>query len=69
MLCSTSGLLIIGSNVQKYSQVESYGMIRAYLENKGIPIGHFDTQIAAQYLARKLTVATNTKMKFLAVSP
>lgn len=44
-------------------------MIRAYLENKGIPIGHFDTQIAAQYLARNLTVATNTKMKFLAVSP
>ena len=27
---------------------EIYGMIRAYLENKGIPIGPFDTQIAAQ---------------------
>ncbi|MGP1512152.1 MAG: hypothetical protein ACTTIT_06500, partial [Treponema sp.] len=60
--CSASGLLIIGSNVQKYPQVESYGMIRAYLENKGIPIEHFDTQIAAQYLARKLTALTNLQI-------
>ena len=44
-------------------------MIRAYLKNKGIPIGHFDTQIAAQYLARNLTLATNNKLKLLTVSP
>ncbi|MGI5089493.1 type II toxin-antitoxin system VapC family toxin [Treponema vincentii] len=43
---------------------EIYGMIRAYLENKGIPIGPFDTQIAAQSLARNLTVVTNNTREF-----
>ena len=43
---------------------ETYGMIRAYLENKGIPIGPFDTQIAAQALARNLTVVTNNIREF-----
>ena len=38
---------------------ETYGMIRAYLENKGIPVEPFDTQIAAQALTRNLTVVTN----------
>ena len=39
-------------------------MIRAYLENKGVPIGPFDTQIAAQGLARNLTVVTNNIREF-----
>ena len=43
---------------------ETYGMIRAYLENKGMPIGPFDTQIAAQGLARNLTVVTNNIREF-----
>ena len=43
---------------------EAYGMIRAYLENKGVPIGPFDTQIAAQGLARNLTVVTNNIREF-----
>ena len=43
---------------------EIYGMIRAYLENKGILIGPFDTQIAAQSLARNLTVVTNNTREF-----
>lgn len=43
---------------------EAYGMIRAYLENKGIPIGPFDTQIAAQGLTRNLTVVTNNVREF-----
>ena len=43
---------------------EIYGMIRAYLENKGVPIGPFDTQIAAQGLARNLTVVTNNIREF-----
>ena len=43
---------------------ETYGMIRAYLENKGIPIGPFDTQIAVQALARNLTVVTNNIREF-----
>ena len=44
--------------------VPIYGMIRAYLENKGVPIGPFDTQIAAQGLARNLTVVTNNIREF-----
>lgn len=43
---------------------EVYGMIRAYLEKKGIPIGPFDTQIAAQGLSRNLTVITNNTGEF-----
>ena len=39
-------------------------MIRAYLENKGVPIGPFDTQIAAQGLAGNLTVVTNNVREF-----
>ena len=43
---------------------ETYGMIRAYLENKRFPIGPFDTQIAAQGLTRNLTVVTNNIREF-----
>ena len=43
---------------------ETYGMIRAYLENKGIPVEPFDTQIAAQALTRNLTVVTNNIREF-----
>ena len=39
-------------------------MIRAYLENKGIPVEPFDTQIAAQALTRNLTVVTNNIREF-----
>ena len=43
---------------------ETYGMIRAYLENKGIPVEPFDTQIAAQALTRNITVVTNNIREF-----
>lgn len=43
---------------------EAYGIIRAYLEKKGTTIGPYDMQIAAQGLARNLTVITNNIGEF-----
>ncbi len=48
----------------KKEDTETYGMIRAYLENRGIPVEPFDTQIAAQALTRNLTVVTNNIREF-----
>lgn len=41
-----------------------YGKIRAFLEETGQIIGAYDMQIAAQGLARKLTVITNNEREF-----
>lgn len=43
---------------------EAYGLIRAYLERKGQPIGPYDLQIAAQGLTRNLTIVTNNIGEF-----
>ncbi len=43
---------------------ESYGMLRAYLEASGTPIGAYDMQIAAQGLSRGATVVTNNIREF-----
>ena len=43
---------------------ETFGTIRAFLEQKGTPIGGYDMQIAAQGLARGLTVVTNNAREF-----
>ena len=41
-----------------------YGELRAGLERKGIPIGPYDTQIAAHALAAGLTLVTNNEREF-----
>ena len=43
---------------------EQFGAIRALLERRGEPIGPYDLQIAAQGLARHLTVVTNNEDEF-----
>lgn len=43
---------------------EAYGLIRTFLERKGIPIESYDMQIAAQGLARDMTVITNNYSEF-----
>ena len=43
---------------------EEYGQLRAYLEARGAPIGHHDTQIAAIALANDLTVVTGNTRHF-----
>ena len=43
---------------------EEYGRIRAYLEDRGTPIGHEDTQIAAIALANGLTIVTGNTRHF-----
>ncbi len=40
------------------------GQIRAYLKQKGMPIGPYDLQIAGQGIARRLTVLTNNTEEF-----
>jgi tRNA(fMet)-specific endonuclease VapC len=43
---------------------EYYGLIRADLESRGALIGAYDLQIAAQALARGLTLVTNNLKEF-----
>ena len=43
---------------------EEYGWLRAHLEERGTPIGHEDTQIAAIALANDLTVVTGNTRHF-----
>ena len=43
---------------------DRYGWLRAYLEARGMPIGHEDTQIAAIALANDLTVVTGNVRHF-----
>jgi len=46
----------------------AYAHIRARLERAGAPIGPLDTLIAAQAVARKLTLVSNNERKFRRVS-
>ena len=41
-----------------------FGELRAYLESRGTPIDPYDTMIAAQGVARSLTVVTNNTREF-----
>jgi len=43
---------------------EPYGLVRAYLSRKGMPIGAYDLQIAAQCLSRNLILVTNNTKEF-----
>ena len=43
---------------------ETFGLIRAYLERRGCPIGPYDMQIAAQALTRNLILVTNNVREF-----
>lgn len=43
---------------------EAFGVIRAYLNSKGSPIGPYDLQIAAQCLARDLILVSNNTKEF-----
>ncbi|MCL2146915.1 MAG: type II toxin-antitoxin system VapC family toxin [Synergistaceae bacterium] len=43
---------------------EMFGMLRAYLERAGTPIGPYDLQIAAQALARNCVLVTNNVREF-----
>jgi tRNA(fMet)-specific endonuclease VapC len=42
----------------------AYAVVRAKLEHAGTPIGPFDTLIAAQAVARKLTLVSNNEREF-----
>lgn len=46
----------------------AYGQVRSKLEREGTPIGPLDTLLAAQALARKLTLVTNNQREFLRVA-
>lgn len=43
---------------------EAFGVVRAYLEKEGTPIGLLDLQIASQALTRNLTVVTHNTSEF-----
>ncbi len=43
---------------------ENFGRIRAYLNKRGMPIGPYDLQIAAQCLTRNLCLVTNNAREF-----
>jgi tRNA(fMet)-specific endonuclease VapC len=43
---------------------EQFGVIRALLEKRDQSIGAYDLEIAAQALARKMTVVTNNEREF-----
>jgi tRNA(fMet)-specific endonuclease VapC len=47
---------------------EQYGIIRAYLEKNGTPIGPYDIQIAAIALANKFTLVTHNIKEFSRIS-
>ena len=47
-----------------YEDTQSFGVIRAYLNKNGTPIGPYDLQIAAQCLTRKLILVTNNEKEF-----
>ena len=58
--CADFGNIIDFSN----ADAEAYGIIRAYLERTGRPIGPYDMQIAAQAMTRNLTVVTHNYDEF-----
>jgi predicted nucleic acid-binding protein len=43
---------------------DEFGQIRAYLRRHGMPVGEFDTQIAAHALAEKLILVTHNTRHF-----
>jgi len=43
------------------------GKIRAYLEQKGTPIGPYDIQIAAQGISKGMTVVTHNTREFMRI--
>ena len=45
-----------------------FGTLRAELTKKGTPIGPYDLQIAAQGVARELTVVTHNTKEFIRIS-
>lgn len=47
-----------------YLATLEYGIIRAYLEKKGTPIGPLDTLIAAHAKSQNLTLVTNNEKEF-----
>ena len=54
------------NNILDFSteDTEAFGIIRAYLEKNGKPIGPYDMQIAAQAMSRNFTVITNNYGEF-----
>lgn len=50
-----------------YDAAQAYGVIRAFLEAQGTPIGAFDTQLAAQAIAHNLVMVTNNTREFAQV--
>ena len=48
----------------KPNDAENFGLIRAYLEKKGTPIGPYDMEIAAQAMTNNLIVVTNNVGEF-----
>ena len=48
----------------KPNDAENFGLIRAYLERKGTPIGPYDMEIAAQAMTNDLIVVTNNVGEF-----
>ena len=48
----------------KPNDAGNFGLIRAYLEKKGIPIGPYDMKIAAQTMTNDLIVVTNNVGEF-----
>ena len=59
-VCASFGNILDFSN----ADTEAYGIIRAYLEKIGKPIGPYDMQIAAQAMTRNLTVITHNYDEF-----
>lgn len=59
-VCASFGNILDFSN----ADAEAYGIIRAYLERIGSPIGPYDMQIAAQAMTRNLTVVTHNYDEF-----
>ena len=48
----------------KPNDAENFGLIRAYLEKKGTPIGPYDMEIAAQAMTNNLIIVTNNVGEF-----
>lgn len=46
------------------SAAVSYGQIRTHLERRGVPIGPFDTMVAAHALSLGVTLVTNNEREF-----
>jgi tRNA(fMet)-specific endonuclease VapC len=55
--------------IVEYTSVDAawHAQVRAKLERAGTPIGPLDTLIAAQAVARKLTLVTNNQREFARV--